>query len=443
MGVAAAASAGLLLVGGLAFKGRQLIQASRVPPLPDLASQPEAVRRHLADARAGAFGRPLDASAVGAYCFALHADMFLDAAARCYALAERLDPSNWRWTYYRALVLNERGGGDAFARAMQSVLERAPDYGPAWWRLGEAEFKQGRYDRAADAWRRAAAAGEPPRGSEWPPHVADVPLAAYASFGLARVALAGGDAQTARRLLETAISQAPRFGPAYRLLGEAEAALGDAAAAERAIARASRLPPYAPYADPMVDVLARTSENATFLLRQASDADLDANAAWSEFLVRRALAADPNDPDVLAKLGRILRYLGRNEEALAVFQEYAQKVPGDFQGLAQIGSCLSDLQRFDEAERYLRRALEGNDDALTHYNLGVVLAATGRVEEAIAEYRRALARDPALDTARNNLAAALARTGRLAEAERELTRILDLDPDNALARANLQRLKGR
>jgi len=86
----------------------------------------------------------------------------------------------------------------------------------------------------------------------------------------------------------------------------------------------------------------------------------------------------------------------------------------------------------------LRQALEGVDDAQTHYNLGVVLAATDRVTDAIEEYQRALQRDPYLSDARNNLAAAYARTGRMAEAAAELTKVLAADPDNALARANLQ-----
>ncbi len=62
------------------------------------------------------------------------------------------------------------------------------------------------------------------------------------------------------------------------------------------------------------------------------------------------------------------------EEALEFFQRYHNHVPGDFQGVAQIGSCLSDLGRYSEAEPYLRRALEGGPDALTHYNLGTLLS---------------------------------------------------------------------
>jgi tetratricopeptide (TPR) repeat protein len=192
----------------------------------------------------------------------------------------------------------------------------------------------------------------------------------------------------------------------------------------------------------MVDALARISRNAAFLLRQASDADPDTNGPWSEFLLRRALAFDPGHADVLAKLGRVLRNAGRNDEALDAFLAYHAQAPADFQGTAQVGATLTELGRLDEAERYLRDALTGLDDAQTHYNLGVVLSGKKRSAEAAVEYRRAIERDPYLVDARNNLAALLAREGRLAEAGAELTRVLQIEPGNAVALANLKIVRG-
>jgi tetratricopeptide (TPR) repeat protein len=127
--------------------------------------------------------------------------MFFDDAQRCYEILERRDPSNWKWTYYRALILDENGGGPAVVEALTRVTTSAPEFGPAWLRFGDAQFKLGQYDAAADAWRRAMAAREPDRGSEQPVHVADIPLSAYARFDLARISLAKGDADGARRLL--------------------------------------------------------------------------------------------------------------------------------------------------------------------------------------------------------------------------------------------------
>jgi tetratricopeptide (TPR) repeat protein len=429
-----AAAAALLLIAPRAWR---TFAARDIPRLPELGSQPSAVQAHLREAFSAAAANPSNA-AIGSYCRALHADMLLAEAEHCYGVLETRDSSAWAWSYYRILILNERGGGDDLARDLRLVAGRAPDFAPAWWRLGEAEFKRGRYGAATEAWSRAAAAPEPDRGSETPAHTVDVPVAAYAALGLARVALAEGRATDAHRFLTTATMTGPRFGLAYRLLAETNETLGRRADAARAQAQAARLPAFAPYADPMVDALARVSHSATFLLRQASEADPETNGPWSEFLLRRALEFEPGNPDVLAKLGRVLRNLGRNDEALDAFRAYHEKVPGDFEGTAQVGSSLTELGRLEEAERFLREALTGLDDARTHYNLGVVLSGLNRSAEASAEYRRALDRDPYLVDARNNLAAQLAREGRLAEASAELERVLELEPDNARALANLR-----
>ena len=241
----------------------------------------------------------------------------------------------------------------------------------------------------------------------------------------------------ARQILERVVADAPQFSSALRLLADVYRSLGRQADAERLVYRANRLQPYAPYADPMVDDLARESRNSTLLLRLASEANLAVNAEWSEYLTRRALEFDPDNPEAVVKLGRVLRTIGRNEEALEFFQRYHQLVPGDYLGLAHIGSCLSALGRYEEAESYLRRSLAGSDDPLTHYNLGLLLSVTGRVDDAVIEYEKALARDEMNSDARSNLAAVLVRQGKLDRASAELVRVVERDPDNAMARANL------
>jgi len=112
-------------------------------------------------------------------------------------------------------------------------------------------------------------------------------------------------------------------------------------------------------------------------------------------------------------------------------------VPGDFQALADIGRCLSGLQRFAEAESALRRALEGLDDANTHFDLGVALDRRGRLPEAIAEYQAALERNPNHKDALNYLGVSFVRQGRLEEAAEQFERLIASDPDSADAHTNL------
>ncbi len=421
---------------------------ARVPP-PPAAAQSKAVAAHLSAKFDAARSQPTSPEAVGALCVAYHADMFFDEADRCYALASELDSSQWRWRYYRALIQAERGGGETLVENLRRVVNQAADFGPAWQRLGDALFKAGKYDEAGEAWERASTArasdDSPPTGpalserseSNGPRHVTEVPLSAYAHVGLARIALAQGETMKAREILERVATDAPQFSSGLRLLADVYRSLGRQADADRFVYRANRLQPFAPYLDPMVDDLARESRNSTLLLRVSSEANLAVNAEWAEYLTRRALEFDPDNPETVVKLGRVLRTIGRNDEALGFFQRYHQMVPGDFLGLAHIGSCLSAMGRYQEAESYLRRAVAGIDDPQTHYNLGLLLSITNRPIEAIAEYEKALARDPMHADARLNMATALARQGKTEQASRELTRLVEQDPDNAVARTNL------
>jgi tetratricopeptide (TPR) repeat protein len=72
-----------------------------------------------------------------------------------------------------------------------------------------------------------------------------------------------------------------------------------------------------------------------------------------------------------------------------------------------------------------------------HYNLGKVLAARGRLDEAVARYRKALEILPNLAEAHINLGIALAMRGRPHEAAAHFLRALEIRPDDAEAHYNL------
>jgi len=72
-----------------------------------------------------------------------------------------------------------------------------------------------------------------------------------------------------------------------------------------------------------------------------------------------------------------------------------------------------------------------------HYDAGVAAAAEGRIDEAIAEYRRALEAIPDYAEARNNLGALLVRSGRWKEAVAEYREVLRLRPEQAEMHSNL------
>jgi tetratricopeptide (TPR) repeat protein len=88
-------------------------------------------------------------------------------------------------------------------------------------------------------------------------------------------------------------------------------------------------------------------------------------------------------------------------------------------------------------EAKYRRQLAQNETARAHYNLGNALSEQGRRDEAVSEYRRALALDETLVPARMNLGVALLAMGDARAAATELLRVAQAWPESAPAHMNL------
>jgi tetratricopeptide (TPR) repeat protein len=93
------------------------------------------------------------------------------------------------------------------------------------------------------------------------------------------------------------------------------------------------------------------------------------------------------------------------------------------------------LGRYEEAARACERAIGlGSDTAWEHGSLGRIRLLQGRYGEAVEEFRRALAEQPANREFLLNLGLAQKGGGALEEAARTFERVLQLDPKDPLAR---------
>lgn len=78
-----------------------------------------------------------------------------------------------------------------------------------------------------------------------------------------------------------------------------------------------------------------------------------------------------------------------------------------------------------------------SQQAEDHYYAAIDLVADGHHDEAVEEYRKALAADPAFTDALHGLSRALQDLNRLDEAIEVSKRISELDPDDVLAHTSL------
>ncbi|MFZ5524847.1 MAG: tetratricopeptide repeat protein [Pseudomonadota bacterium] len=135
-------------------------------------------------------------------------------------------------------------------------------------------------------------------------------------------------------------------------------------------------------------------------------------------------------------LAASLQKLGKN--ALMAFQKTAELMAGDAEAQFNLGMAQKNLGRIDEAVASYRRALKINPAyAEAHNNLGAALFELGRLDEAAACCRRVVELKPGSAEARNNLGAALFRLGQVDEAMNCCRRALELNPDFAEAYNNL------
>jgi len=128
-----------------------------------------------------------------------------------------------------------------------------------------------------------------------------------------------------------------------------------------------------------------------------------------------------------------LRREGRLQEAVDMMRLAIRFCPTDPMPHMALGSTLLEMDRVTEARESYERALalRPSMGAIVHSDLATFLASEGRVDEAVAEFRAALAVDPAFIHGRLNLARLLTNVGRADEALPHFTEVLEQAPEQA------------
>lgn len=115
-------------------------------------------------------------------------------------------------------------------------------------------------------------------------------------------------------------------------------------------------------------------------------------------------------------VGDRLMAAGEYELALRAYSRAATEQGFNADTLSAIGSANLRLGRLNQAEKWMRRAVdEAPDSAVAWNNLGVILMEQGKYAEASEVFRRAFATDSGKsDQIRDNLRTALAKLGNTA-----------------------------
>ena len=223
-------------------------------------------------------------------------------------------------------------------------------------------------------------------------------------------------------------------------------------------------------------------EKALAIDPQSADARFDLahleakheNYVAAEQEYRRLLAENPKDAAAHNELGGVLVAVNRTAEAKQEFERAIGISPNDFDSLYNLAGIEADNNELSSAAGLLEHALKLRDDADAHQLLGNVYAQSGRLadaldqfkavqtlrpkdavphrqlaqlysqmgqlRDAIREQNAAISVEPKNADDWNNLGVLHARNGEAALARKDFEHALMLDPQHAAARANLARL---
>lgn len=402
------------------------------PNPPSLESLNPSLRSFLHDMDREARRKPASPETVGKLGMVYHANLMFAQAEAAYRIAARLAPGDYRWVYCQAVLQEESGNDNEHVRLLRETLRLKPDHTPALMKLADWSFKTDRLDEAQRGYESAASA---------PDGLASL----QASFGLGRVA---GRRREWRKVVESVSPLTrtyPHAAPLYELLREAYAALGQADRAEqaRSVSGWAKWKAIPPIEDPLINQLINLCYSSTRLLKQAGLLSRVGQAERAIEVGRRAVQADPVDPDARNFLARtLLTFYGDKpeaiDEAMTHLGECLKLRPNDPVPLGGFADEFFKSPKPPATIARLRKLLLVRSDIPgIHFFLGQAADELGETAAAVAEYQAELRENPKNSAAHNKLGLLSEREGNLEAAAAHFRKAIELNPANTAARLNL------
>jgi predicted TPR repeat methyltransferase len=171
------------------------------------------------------------------------------------------------------------------------------------------------------------------------------------------------------------------------------------------------------------------------LLQKALAAHRAGRLEEADNLYRQVLQQVPQEPMALYLLGLVCFHRGDAQGAEEHISRSLARAPGNVRAWKDLGGILMAGSRLEDAlHAYSQAAQHGPQLAESWHNLGVCESRLGRSAEAITHLREALLRDPAFTRSYEPLAVLLYRSGEIQGAAEVYRRWLEREPDNPKAR---------
>ncbi|RXK54901.1 tetratricopeptide repeat protein [Oleiharenicola lentus] len=402
--------------------GRQRTVAQHLPSVPALTGWPATLADQITDAENEARSWSKSVSGLATLSRLYHANGFFAEALLCYDGLRELQPREARWPHLAAGIHALYGRAEEALPLYRRATALAPDYLPAWIRLGDVLVKANQPAEAARAYEEALrrAPGQP-----------------YALLGLARSAVARGDWNEARTRLNDALARHPEFIGALSLLVTVSEHFADRATADALRERIGRRE-FTDLPDPWLDGLADVCFDAYRLSVTAAIASSAGDPTRALELLDAAIVLAPRNSSFRRQAAQI-HFNGRNFAAARAHLEQAVAAnAGDSDAWLLLISTLRELGQTEAAVSALSRGLTHCPQSPSlRLDYARWLKATGRLEDAAVEFRRGYELRPSESSPLVELAQVLFATGRNSDALAALHLALERQPGHPMAQATL------
>jgi len=435
---------GLLLPGGMAAAWWW----SRTQPvdltLPGDISDPE-VLAALEKAQKQVRNDPRSAASWGNLAMTLQANGFGAEASPYFAEAQRLDPGDGRWPYFRALAALGEDSEAALPFLRQAAVGRLPEKGQesaVHLRLAEAMLERQELAEAEELFQK-----------EWEKNPGD----ARAGFGLGLIAQARGQGEAAEKYLTAARKSPTACKLATAQLAAQARERGDLQAAARLEQEFASLPDEAPpWPDPLVIELSRRRVGAnavaqTLVQLEALHRFHDAANVYIQQLKQQPTAQNYVGAGLNAVFSGHTDYgLNLLRQGIRIDPERADSHFALAQALFQVGMSererapdSPDAQaRLLEAAMAARRATELNPSNASAFLLwGRALMNRGEWGAAVPRLKQGVAIRPEVFDMHLALGESLLEAGQLQEAEIHLKNAQKLNANDERPAQGLRRIQ--
>ena len=307
----------------------------------DPSEADEKVQEQIAEYQDRVSANLSDATAIGELGVVYELHGFASEALDAYELASTMQPDEFRWPYYHAILLAARFDLTSALDQIDHALERNPDYGPAWIQKGKLLLDSSEYEEALASFERASKVSSDP----------------YAHLGQAHAYMGLDDPDAALAAISKT-QQLERHVNVQRLRAAALIQRGDREEGSNLLSGLATAAPIR-WDDPIaqeknkhaVDHLVVQLSQVTRLIR--------ARSYSSALLLLAELKSDyPTNKHVLHLLSSVYELRGEPGQALATLVEGIELHPDFYVFRTAAASLLSAKGDQDGALRHLDRAIE-------------------------------------------------------------------------------------